>query len=315
MNQVWAEKFRPKSFKDFIGQKHIVDKIRSMVENKNLPHQLYAGPAGVGKTSLILIVAKELFGENWRESVLELNASDARGIDVIRNEVKNFARTKAFSDIPKICILDEADSLTKEAQQALRRTMEVYSNSCRFCLLANYSSKIIEPIQSRCAIFRFKPLNKEELKQIVENVVKTEGIKINDKTIDLIIEVSSGDVRRLTNILQSCASISKEITENLIYDIVAAAHPKEVKEIVEVATSGNFIGAREKLLEVMLKHGLSGLDIIKQIQREIWNLNIKDENKLKMVEKCGEIEFRLVEGSDEYVQLEALLSQFALYGK
>jgi len=315
MTKIWCEKFRPKTFEDIMGQKHIVDKVKAMVKQKNLPHQLYAGPAGVGKTSLILIVAKELYGDSWQDNVLELNASDQRGIDIVRNEVKNFARTKSLTGIPKICILDEADSLTKEAQQALRRTMEKFSNSCRFCLLANYSSKIIEPIQSRCAVFRFKPLTKEEITIIINNVADKENLKIGNKATDILCEISEGDVRRVYNVLQSCSSISKEITEDLIYGMVSFANPKEVKKVLEIAVSGDFIKAREKLLKTMLENGLSGTDIIKQVQKEIWELDIKNENKLKLIEKCGETEFRMVEGSDEFIQLESLLSQFVLLGK
>ncbi|MBU0929604.1 MAG: replication factor C small subunit [Nanoarchaeota archaeon] len=315
MEKIWCEKYRPLVFKDIIGQKPIVDKIKAMVEKKNLPHQLYVGPAGVGKTSLILVVSHELYGDSWQENILELNASDTRGIDVIRNEVKNFARTKSLTGVPKICILDEADSLTKEAQQALRRTMEKFSNSCRFCLLANYSSKIIEPIQSRCAVFRFKPLVKEEINKIITNVADNENLKIGNKAIDALFEISEGDVRKIYNILQSCSSISKEITNELIYEMVSFANPKEVKKILENAVSGDFIKSREKLLKLMLEAGLSGTDIIKQVQREIWELDIENDNKLKLIEKCAEIEFRMVEGADEFIQLEALLSQFVLLGK
>ena len=193
--------------------------------------------------------------------------------------------------------------------------MEKFSSSCRFCLLANYSSKILEPIQSRCAVFRFKPLTKEEITEIINDVADKENLKIGNKTIDVLCEISEGDVRRVYNILQSCSSISKNITEELIYDMVSFANPKEVQKILEIAVAGDFIRSREKLLKTMLESGLSGLDIIRQVQKEIWNLDVKNENKLKLIEKCGEIEFRMVEGSDEFIQLEALLSQFVLLGK
>ncbi len=316
MADIWIEKYRPKQFSEVKGQKHIIDKIKAMVDKKTLPHLLFAGPAGVGKTSLILVLAKELYKENWRENILELNASDSRGIDVIRNEVKSFARTRSLGEIPfKICILDEADSLTKEAQQALRRTMEMYSQTCRFCLLCNYSSKIIDPIQSRCAVFRFKPLVKDDLIEIIEHIKEKENIAIDEKSKELLIEVSEGDVRRLQNILQSCASISDVIDEKVIFGIASTAKPEEVKNILNLAVSGNFISSKDNLLKTMLEHGLSGIDIIKQIQKEIWNLEISNENKLKLIEKCGEIEFRMVEGSDEFIQLESLLSYFSLIGK
>jgi len=308
---IWVEKYRPKTFDEIKGQKEIVSRIRAFVKQKNLPHMLFAGPAGIGKTSLILVAAKELYGESWRDNVLELNASDERGIDVVRNTIKDFARTKSIGNVPfKICILDESDSLTREAQQALRRTMENFSQTCRFCLLANYSSKIIEPIQSRCTIFRFKPLEKENIFEIIEWVAKNEKLKIDKKAQEVLYEISEGDVRKLENILQSCSVISKEITEKIIYDISSVVEPKEIKKVLEIAIKGDFVKARDLLLDVMLKHGLSGLDIIKQIQKEVWSLDINDERKVKLVDKCGEIEFRMVEGSDEYIQLEALLANF-----
>ncbi|MBI2667589.1 replication factor C small subunit [Candidatus Woesearchaeota archaeon] len=307
---LFTEKYRPKKFNDIKGQLVIVERIKAMVEQKNLNNLLFAGPAGVGKTSLILVAARELYGDNYQENILELNASDERGIDIIRNKVKDFARTKSFSDIPKLCILDEADSLTREAQQALRRTMETFSNTCRFCLLANYSSKIIDPIQSRCTVFRFKPLEKDEIKSIIENISKNEKLKIDQKAIDALIEVGEGDVRKTENILQSCAVMNNNITEELIYGIVSRAKSKDIIEVLNMSINGDFIRARERLLEVMLQQGLSGIDVIKQIHKEIWNLDINDEEKIKLIDKCGEIEFRIVEGSDEFLQLEVLLANF-----
>lgn len=308
---IWTEKYRPRTFQEFKGQERIVERVRAMVKQKNISNFLFAGPAGVGKSTLALIIARDLFGETFRQNFLELNASDERGIDVVRSTIKDFARTKAVGNVPfKIIFLDECDSLTKEAQQALRRTMENFTNTTRFVLSCNYSSKIIDPIQSRCNIFRFKPLEKEHIKQIIEDIAKNEKIKVDKKAIEAIYEVSNGDVRRMENILQSCAAMSKDVNEELIYHLVSAARPKEVKEVLETALKGDFIKARDRLLDVMLNYGLSGLDIIKQIQREIWNLNIEDERKVKLVDKCGEIEFRMVEGSDEFLQLEALLANF-----
>ncbi|MFH1210980.1 MAG: replication factor C small subunit [archaeon] len=308
---IWTEKYRPKTFSEFKGQEKIAERVRAMVKQRNISNFLFTGPAGVGKSTLALIVARELFGETYRQNFLELNASDERGIDVVRSTIKDFARTKAVGDVPfKIIFLDECDSLTKEAQQALRRTMENFTNTTRFVLSCNYSSKIIDPIQSRCTIFRFKPLEKEQIHQIIEEIAKNEKIKVDKKGMEALYEVSHGDVRRMENILQSCAAITKNIDDEIIYQLVSAARPKEVKEVLETAVKGDFIKAREKLLDVMLNYGLSGLDIIKQIQREVWNLNIDDDKKVKLVDKCGEIEFRMVEGADEFVQLEALLSNF-----
>ena len=300
---MFVEKYRPKSFKDIKGQEKIIPRIKAFIETNSMPNLLFTGPAGVGKTTLSLIIANELFQEDRNHNFLELNASDERGIDVIRNKVKDFARTRSIKDIPfKVIYLDECDSLTKEAQQALRRTMENYSNSCRFILSCNYSSKIIDPIQSRCSVFRFKPLSLENMKEIVKNISEKEELNVNDDAIEALYEISNGDVRKLENTLQ---------TRDLIYEIASAARPKEIKEVLVLSINGNFIDAKKLLLRTMLDHGLSGVDLIKQIQREVLDLDVNDEKKLDMIEKCGEIEFRLVEGSDEYVQLEALIASFS----
>jgi replication factor C small subunit len=313
---IWTEKFRPKTFSDIKGQKDIVKRVKSFVEQKNLPHLLFAGPAGVGKTSLALVIAKQLYGDSWKQNFLELNASDERGIDVIRIKVKDFARTRAIGDAPfKIICLDECDALTREAQQALRRTMENFTQTCRFILSCNYSSKIIEPIQSRCAVFRFKPLEKADLIKIIDHISEIEKIKVEEKAKEALVEVSEGDCRKLENILQACSVMGKEVTEESVYSIAGSAKPKEVMDILNLALKNKFIDARNKLLDTMLNYGLSGLDIIKQIQKEILNLQISGRAQLELIAKCGEAEFRISEGSDEYLQLEAFLAEVALAGE
>jgi len=314
-SSIWTEKYRPATFADIKGQKEIVEKIKAFVTSKNMPHLLFSGPAGVGKTTLSLVIARELFGENWRENTLELNASDERGIDVVRVKVKDFARTKAIGDVPfKLIYLDESDALTREAQQALRRTMENYTKTCRFILSCNYSSKILDPIQSRCAVFRFKPLSKEEICAVVDKIAKEEGLVISAEAKEALFDVCGGDVRRLENIMQSCAVMGKGITPELIFSMASVAKPKEVNEVLSLAAKGNFLESRKKLLSLMLDYGLSGLDVIKQIQKEIWNLKLDDKKKVELVDKCGEVEFRMVEGSDEYIQLESFLAFVMLVG-
>jgi replication factor C small subunit len=310
---IWTEKYRPKTFSEIKGQTKIVERTKAFIDQGNMPHLLFAGPAGVGKSTLALVVARELFGDTWKRNFLELNASDERGIDVVRNTIKEFAKVRAIGDVPfKIIFLDECDSLTKEAQQALRRTMENFVTSTRFILSCNYSSKILDPIQSRCTVFRFKPLNEEELKDYIINIANQENIKLDPDTFAALVDLSSGDVRRVTNILQSCAAIEKEINKELIYSLVSAAEPSEIKEIISLALNRKFSLSRDLLLKTMLKHGLSGTDVLKQIQKEtIKSEEISEEKKIDLIDKCGEIEFRMVEGSDEFIQLEALLANFA----
>lgn len=310
---IWTEKYRPTSFEEIRGQEEIVPRVRAFVDAENMPHLLFVGPAGVGKTTLALVIARSMFGEHYRDNTLELNASDERGIDVVRNTIKDFARTRSMSDAPfKIIYLDEADALTKEAQQALRRTMENYTSSCRFVLSCNFSSKIIDPIQSRCAVFKFKPLPKQEILAIVDKIAKNEGLTIDDATKQALFDVSRGDVRRLENIMQSVAVTNKTLTEKAVYEMASVAKPQEIKQVLETAVKGDFLKARDTLLKTQLDYGMSGLDVVKQIQATIWELDATDAQKLALVSACGEAEFRMVEGSDEFVQLEALLAKFML---
>ena len=313
---IWTEKYRPHEFSEVKGQYDIISRVKAFVEQKNMPHLLFAGPAGVGKSTLALITAKKLFGHEWRQNFLELNASDERGIDVVRVKVKDFARTRAIGDVPyKLIFLDECDALTREAQQALRRTMENYTQTTRFILSCNYSSRIIEPIQSRCAVFRFKPLDKKDIYILIDKIVREEKLKLSDNAREALAVASEGDCRRLVNLMQSSAVLDSKITEENIYQIASLAQPKELMGILEMALANRFLEARNKLLDVMLNYGLSGLDLIKQIQREILSLQIDDKEKMRLIDKCGEIEFRLTEGSDEFVQLECLLANFGLVVK
>ncbi|MCF7866741.1 replication factor C small subunit [Candidatus Woesearchaeota archaeon] len=313
ISAIWTEKFRPKTFEEVKGQKEIVSRVKAFVKTNNMPHLLFSGPAGVGKTTLSLVIVRQMFGENWRENFLELNASDERGIDVVRQKVKDFARTRSIGNVPfKIIYLDESDALTKEAQQALRRTMENYTQTTRFILSCNYSSKIIDPIQSRCTVFKFKPLSKDEIFEIVDTVAKAENLTIDDEGKEALFYVSGGDVRRLENLMQSSAAIQTNITQKLIYDVASFAEPKEIRDVLEYCVKGNFEDAKKKLLDTMLKQGLSGIDIIKQIQQEAWGIDSDNQIKLEMIKHCGEAEFRMIEGSDEFIQLEALLANFIL---
>jgi replication factor C small subunit len=312
---IWTERYRPSKFSELVGQDNSIKRVESLTNSLNIPHLLFAGPAGTGKSTLALIVVKELYKENWKDNYLELNASDERGIQVVREKVKNFARTKSLGNVPfKVIFLDEADALTPEAQQALRRTMENYSATCRFILSCNYSSKIFDPIQSRCAIFRFKLLEKKDIERVIVKIAEQEKLEINPEAIEILYEGCEGDCRRCINILQSTASVSPVITTELISTIIANSKPRDIKVVLDYALSGDFLSSREKLLDIMLKDSVSGQDVIKAIQKEIWNLPVEPTIKVKLTEKTGEAEFRIVEGSDPFIQLQSLLASFVLAG-
>ena len=318
---IWTEKYRPQKLSEIRGQEQITHRLQAFVTNKNMPHLLFAGPAGVGKTTAAIAISRELFGDGWRDNILELNASDESGIDIIRGKVKDFARTKALEGVPfKVIYLDECDAMTKPAQDALRRTMEDYAATTRFILSCNYSSKVIPPIQSRCAIFRFRPLAKEVVEHILKKVAETEGFEIDSDAIDLIYEASEGDMRKAENLLQACAATAevsankKIITIAFVKQIVSFAEPKEIELAVKLALAGKFLEAKKKLTEIMVAHGLSGMDVIKQIQKEIWNLDVDEKLKIQLTKACGDYEFRLVEGSNEFIQLAGLLAEMGLIG-
>ncbi|MCK5624358.1 replication factor C small subunit [Candidatus Pacearchaeota archaeon] len=315
VSEIWTEKYRPISFQDIVGQEDIIKRVQALTDSLNIPHLLFAGPAGTGKSTLALIVVRELFKETWKENYLELNASDERGINVVREKVKNFARTKSIGNVPfKIIFLDEADALTPEAQQALRRTMENYSATCRFILSCNYSSKIIDPIQSRCALFRFRLLENKDIEKVIQKIASRESLTITPEAAEMIYEGSEGDCRRCINLLQSTSSVSPSITADLVSTILSDAKPKDIKIVLDYAVSGDFQKAREKLFDIILRESISGQDVVKAIQKEIWNLPIEPEIKVKLTEKTGEAEFRIVEGSDPFIQLQALLASFVLAG-
>ncbi len=315
MNEIWTEKYRPKTLDDVVGQKHVTERLKAYVASRNMPHLLLTGPAGTGKTTCSLALAKEMFGTEWKGNFIELNASDERGIDVVRGKIKEFARTAPLGDADfKIIFMDEADALTNDAQAALRRTMEKYSGICRFILSCNYSSKIIDPIQSRCAVFRFKPLTVDDVGGFLNMIVEKENIDITEDAVKGLIHVARGDMRRAVNSLQVAASLGKKIDLDIIYQTTGMANPEAIKEMMNTALSGDFIKARDKLDDIMITFGLSGQDVIKQIHSAVFEMPITDREKVKMVEKVGEVEFRIVEGSNERIQLEALLANLVLIG-
>ena len=313
--EMWAEKYRPKTLDDMVDQKEIVERLKSFVKSRNVPHCIFAGPPGTGKTTAALCLARDLYGDAYREHLMELNASDERGINVVRETVKTFARVRSIGEIPfKIMILDEADNMTSDAQQALRRTMERYTETCRFIMCANYSGKIIEPIQSRCAPFRFTFLPREEQDKYLKHIAENENLKLLKDGLDAIFEVCGGDLRRAINTLQAAASLNKPVDAKVVYSITGKASPADVQKMIETVMGGSFLEARKQLRDMIQKYGVAGSDIIRQIHTEIFRAAIPEPWKIKLAEVVGEIDYRLVEGADEEVQLSALLARLVEAG-
>lgn len=245
-----------------------------------------------------------------------LHNSDERGIDVVRHKIKEFARTAPIGDVPfKIIFLDEADALTPDAQAALRRTMEMFSKSCRFILSCNYVSKIIEPIQSRCAVFKFKPVPKEAMKKRLLEICKKEGVKITEDGMEALLYIANGDFRKAINALQGAAALGEVIDADVIYQITATARPEEISKLIQTALKGNFMEARQILDKLMVEYGMSGEDVVNQLFREIVYSKLDEKLKILLIDKLGEVDFRLTEGANERIQLDAYLAYLATIGK
>jgi replication factor C small subunit len=318
---MWVEKYRPKTLDDVVGLKDITESLKAFMKKpKTMPHLMLAGIPGTGKTTIALAIAHELYGTNWRNFTLELNASDERGIDTVRDRIKDFSRysRSGFGDIPfALVILDECDQMTGPAQTALRRIMETSSRTSRFILICNQSSKIIEPIQSRCAIFRFSRLDKQAMKDHLQWIAKKEKIPLEPAAAERIVDYSEGDLRHAINALQT-ASAYKEgcVDEKTVAMVVGEASPMQVQKMIRKALYGDFTEARKTMYEIMGSFGFSGNEIIRQVQREIFKMSdLTPEQKADLSSIIGEYDYRLTQGANSDIQLSALLAQFAKFGK
>jgi len=310
---IWIEKYRPQRLSDIVGQDEIVERLSSYVRSGNLPHLLFTGSAGIGKTTAAVTLAREFFKDNWQRNFREMNASDERGIDVVRNQIKEFARTGREGDVPfKILFLDEADALTTDAQSALRRTMETYAQTCRFILSCNYSSKIIDPIQSRCAIYRFKPLNPDAIREEIHRIAIREGLTISPEAMEAFIYIAQGDMRKAINAVQGAAIISPTIDEKRVYSITSTARPDEIEELLALSLKGDFDGAETLLAQLLHERGIAPNELINQCYRALVKRDMDRGLKVRLIDHLGETDFRLSEGANSDIQMEALIARFVL---
>ena len=319
---MWIEKYRPKTLGDVVDQTESVEGIKALLRTPTtMPHLLLSGPPGTGKSTVALCIARQLMGDNFRSLVLELNASDERGIWVVRERIKGFSQV--IQSTPSgvqfgLVILDESDEMTKDAQTALRRIMETSSRTCRFILICNYQSGIIEPIQSRCSVFRFRYLEEKDAVEYLTRICKAENVDADPIAIARIYEMSGGDLRSAINFLQVAAirATGGKLDLATVNKVLPAAENELIREMLMSALQGDFIKSRDVMYELMGKHGLSGREIVRGANREVSRMSdLENEKRVEVVRALGECDFRLTQGANDDIQISAMLAQLSIIGR
>ncbi|KAI8321720.1 P-loop containing nucleoside triphosphate hydrolase protein [Martensiomyces pterosporus] len=309
----WVEKYRPSSLDELVSQSDIVDTLQRFIDDGRLPHLLFYGPPGTGKTTTILAIARKLYGKSMSNMVLELNASDDRGIDVIRDQIKTFASTRTvFSSGLKLVVLDEADAMTTPAQAALRRVIEKYTKNVRFCIICNYVSKIIPAVQSRCTRFRFAPLKLSDINSRLDMIVEKEGVDISDEGKSALIKLSAGDMRRVLNVLQACHAAYPRIDGGEVYACTGQPSPDDIKRVVDWMLNDDFHTASSNIVALKRDKGLALQDIITELTPFVNNIDFPPATRIYLLEQLAEIESHMSVGATEKIQLSALVGAFKI---
>jgi replication factor C small subunit len=314
-NVMWVEKYRPKKISEIVNQKEIMGSLGALLKNQSeMPHLLFSGSAGVGKTSTAICISRDILGKHWQNYSLELNASDERGIGMVREKVKKFSRFAGLdTEIPfKIIILDEADEMTSDAQTALRRIIEDTAKYCRFILIANNLSKIIEPIQSRCVVFKFTRISNKEISSQLKFIAQKEKIKADEKGLETISDYADGDIRHAINILQAAASMGS-IDVSSVKSVIGLTKTKDVQDVLKLALDGKVSDAREKMIELIKVYGMSESDFLKYINQAVFAS--KTSNIEGILEIIAKYDYRILVGANPEIQLSALLAEITKFGK
>jgi replication factor C small subunit len=307
---MWVEKYRPTKLSEIVNQTEIIGSLEALIKDPtDMPHLLFSGSAGVGKTTTALCLSRQILGEYAKDYTLELNASDERGIEMVRQKVKKFSRFAGMVDIPfKIIILDEADEMTSAAQTALRRIIEDTAKICRFILIANNISKIIEPIQSRCATFKFTSVPEEDVITRLEEIAKKEKVKTDKKGLKEIYEYTEGDLRHAINLMQATASLGG-ITEENVKTSAGLTKTSDVDEVLKIALSGKVAEAREKMIELIKVYGMSESDFLKYLNSAVFKS--KHDKLSDILQVIAKYDYRILVGANSEIQLSAMLAELA----
>ncbi|XP_052202462.1 replication factor C subunit 5 [Diospyros lotus] len=311
----WVEKYRPQSLADVAAHRDIIDTIDRLTSENRLPHLLLYGPPGTGKTSTILAVARKLYGAQMHNMVLELNASDDRGIDVVRQQIQDFASTQSFSfcgkSSVKLVLLDEADAMTKDAQFALRRVIEKYTKNTRFSLICNHVNKIIPALQSRCTRFRFAPLDAIHVTERLKHVIQSEELDVTESGLAALVRLSNGDMRKALNILQSTHMASQQITEEAVYLCTGNPLPKDIEQISHWLLNESFAVGFRRISEIKARKGLALVDIVREVTMFVFKIKMPSDVRVQLINDMADIEYRLSFGCNDKLQLGSLFSTFA----